>query len=126
MNVPAELRYSSDHEWARVDGTQVRVGITDYAQDSLGDVVFVQLPEVGQSVVGGGALGEIESTKSVSEFYSPVAGSVTEVNLALEDTPELVNSDPYGEGWMVVIDATDPDAVSDLLDADGYSALIEG
>ena len=126
MNVPADLRYSNDHEWARADGSLVRLGITDYAQDALGDVVFVQLPEVGADVEPGGSLGEIESTKSVSEIYAPIAGKVTEVNLALEDSPELVNSDPYGEGWMVLIDAADADEVSGLLDADAYTALIEG
>lgn len=126
MNVPAELRYSKDHEWIRADMATVRVGITDYAQDALGDVVFVQLPEVGAQVDSGGELGEIESTKSVSELYAPVAGEVTEVNLALEDGPELVNSDPYGEGWMVTIAVSDPAALEELLDADAYSALIEG
>jgi glycine cleavage system H protein len=126
MNVPAELRYSSDHEWVRADGAEVRVGITDYAQEALGDVVFVQLPEVGSTVQAGGELGEVESTKSVSEIYAPVAGEVTEVNLALEDSPELVNSDPYGEGWMVVIAPSDPAAVDALLDAEAYRGLIEG
>jgi glycine cleavage system H protein len=126
MNVPAELRYSSDHEWVRPDGAAVRVGITDYAQEALGDVVFVQLPEVGSTVQAGGELGEVESTKSVSEIYAPVAGEVTEVNLALEDSPELVNNDPYGEGWMVVIALSDPAAVDALLDAEAYSGLIEG
>jgi glycine cleavage system H protein len=126
MNVPAELRYSSDHEWVRADGAAVRVGITDYAQEALGDVVFVQLPEVGSTVQAGGELGEVESTKSVSEIYAPVAGEVTEVNLALEDSPELVNNDPYGEGWMVVIALSDPAAVDALLDAEAYSGLIEG
>lgn len=126
MNVPAELRYSKDHEWARVDGTGLRVGITDYAQDALGDVVFVELPDVGSRVEEGGELGEIESTKSVSEIYAPVPGEVTEVNLALEDSPELVNSDPYGEGWMVVITPSDIAVVEGLLDAQAYGELIEG
>lgn len=126
MNVPAELRYSSDHEWVRADGATVRVGITDYAQEALGDVVFVQLPEVGSTVEAGGELGEVESTKSVSEIYAPVAGEVTEVNLALEDAPELVNGDPYGEGWMVEIAPSDPAALDALLDAEAYRGLIEG
>jgi len=126
MNVPVELRYSKDHEWARADGTGVRIGITDYAQDALGDVVFVELPQVGSQVTEGGELGEIESTKSVSEIYAPIAGEVTEVNLALEDSPELVNSDPYGDGWMVVIAPADGAAVEALLDAEAYSGLIEG
>lgn len=126
MNVPGELRYSSDHEWVRADGDAVRIGITDYAQDALGDVVFVQLPEVGAVVEAGGELGEIESTKSVSEIYAPIAGEVSEVNLALEDSPELVNSDPYAEGWMVAIKPADPASVDALLDAEAYTALIEG
>ena len=126
MDVPADLRYSSDHEWVRLEGSLARVGITDYAQDALGDVVYVQLPEPGSTVASGGALGEVESTKSVSEIYAPVPGTVTEVNSALEDTPELVNSDPYGEGWMVLIELGDPSAVDQLLDADGYGELTEG
>jgi glycine cleavage system H protein len=126
MNVPAELKYSTDHEWARVEGARVRLGITDYAQDALGDVVFVQLPDVGAVVEAGGSLGEVESTKSVSEIYAPVAGAVVEVNLALEDAPELVNTDPYGEGWMALVEPSDAGAVAALLDADAYRALIEG
>jgi glycine cleavage system H protein len=126
MNVPAELKYSTDHEWARVEGARVRLGITDYAQDALGDVVFVQLPEVGAVVEAGGSMGEVESTKSVSEIYAPVAGTVVEVNLALEDAPELVNTDPYGEGWMALVEPSDAGAVAALLDADAYRALIEG
>lgn len=104
----------------------MRVGITDYAQDALGDVVFVQLPEVGTSVQPGAALGEVESTKSVSEIYAPIAGEVLEVNLGLEDSPELVNTDPYGEGWMVVIKPSDAATVDAMLDADAYRSLIEG
>jgi glycine cleavage system H protein len=125
MNVPGELRYSKDHEWVRVEGATVRIGITDYAQDALGDVVFVQLPEVGSTVAAGDPLGEIESTKSVSEIYAPVGGTVAEVNLALDDSPELVNGDPYGEGWIAVIEPSDPTATDGLLDADGYSSLLE-
>jgi glycine cleavage system H protein len=126
MNVPGDQRYSSDHEWVRMNGDAARVGITDYAQDALGDVVFVQLPEVGAQVEAGGELGEVESTKSVSEIYAPIAGEVTQVNLALEDSPELVNTDPYGEGWMVAIKPADPASVDALLDADAYTSLIEG
>ncbi len=126
MNVPGELRYSSDHEWVRPHGDTARIGITDYAQDALGDVVFVQLPEVGAKVEAGGELGEVESTKSVSEIYAPIAGEVTEVNLSLEDSPELVNSDPYGEGWMVAIKPTDPTSIDALMAADDYTSLIEG
>ncbi|MGI9577947.1 MAG: glycine cleavage system protein GcvH [Microthrixaceae bacterium] len=126
MNVPGELRYSKDHEWVRVDGAVVRVGITDYAQDALGDVVFVQLPTVGAELASNAELGEIESTKSVSEIYAPVAGVVAEVNLALEDEPDLVNSDPYGEGWMVAITPADEGELESLLDAAAYTELIEG
>lgn len=125
MNVPDDLRYSSDHEWVRAEDGSVRVGITEYAQDALGDVVFVQLPEVGSTVTAGGRLGEVESTKSVSEIYAPVAGTVTEVNSELENSPELVNSDPYGSGWMAVLAVEDPAAVGSLLDADAYRRLTE-
>jgi glycine cleavage system H protein len=124
MNVPDDLAYSSDHEWVRTDGARARVGITDYAQDALGDVVYVQLPEVGTTVSAGEAVGEVESTKSVSDIYAPVSGTVVEVNADLADTPERLNDDPYGEGWMFVIEAAGGDA--GLLDADAYRALIEG
>lgn len=125
MNVPDGLRYSTDHEWARPGDGRVRVGITDYAQDALGDVVFVDLPEVGKSVGTGEVLGEVESTKSVSEVYSPVAGTVVAVNESLSDAPEKLNQDPYGDGWLCEIETTGPDALADLLDADGYRQLIE-
>ena len=108
MNVPEDLRYSTDHEWARTDGDRVRVGITDYAQDALGDVVFVDLPGQGATVEAGGLLGEVESTKSVSEIYAPVAGEVVAVNTALADAPETLNADPYGEGWICEIDRLRP------------------
>lgn len=126
MLVPDELRYSTDHEWARPVGGQVRVGITDYAQDALGDVVFVDLPEVGKAVAAGDALGEVESTKSVSEIYAPVAGTVVAVNEALADAPEKLNQDPYGDGWLCEIEVAGPDALAGLLDADGYRQLTEG
>ncbi|MFM7068812.1 MAG: glycine cleavage system protein GcvH, partial [Actinomycetes bacterium] len=100
MIVPEELKYSSDHEWVKVEGDLVRIGITDYAQDALGDVVYVQLPDVGSEVDAGAAFGEVESTKSVSEIYAPVAGTVVAANADLEATPELVNRDPYGDGWI--------------------------
>ena len=125
MNVPDELRYSSDHEWIRVEGDRVRVGITDYAQDALGDVVFVQLPEVDQAVEAGAGIAEVESTKSVSDIYAPVAGTVVEVNTDLEGTPEVLNGDPYGDGWIFVLSVADPAALDGLLDADGYRALTE-
>ena len=123
MQVPDDLRYSSEHEWARRDGDTVRVGITDFAQDALGDVVFVQLPAAGTHVDQGGLLGEVESTKSVSEIYAPVAGEVVAVNDALGDAPELLNSDPYGAGWICELRADDPGSVEGLLDAAGYSQL---
>ncbi len=123
MNIPGDLRYSNDHEWARKDGDVVRVGITDYAQDALGDVVFVDLPEVGDAVGEGGTLGEVESTKSVSEVYAPVSGTVRAVNEALRQSPELVNADPYGEGWLCEIEVASSAEYDGLLDAAGYEAL---
>jgi len=126
MNIPEELRYSAEHEWVRVAGAVARIGITDFAQDSLGDVVFVQLPDVGLDVVAGASVSEIESTKSVSDVYVPVTGAVTAVNDALADQPELVNSDPYGAGWMFEVELTDPAELDALLDAAGYRALTEG
>jgi glycine cleavage system H protein len=126
MNVPDDLRYSSDHEWARTVGDRVKVGITDYAQDALGDVVFVQLPTTGTAVEAGGVLGEVESTKSVSEIYAPVGGEVVAVNAALSDAPETLNADPYGEGWICEIRPSDPAEVNSLLDPDGYRQLTDG
>ena len=123
MQVPADLAYSSDHEWIRRSGGTVRIGITDYAQDALGDVVFVQVPSVGTMVAKGQSFSEVESTKSVSDIYAPVSGKVTVVNDALGNTPELVNSDPYGEGWICEIEMSDDTELGDLLDAAGYSAL---
>lgn len=125
MNVPDELRYSSDHEWLRTDGSTVRVGITDYAQDALGDVVFVDLPDVGAAVKVGDAIAEVESTKSVSDIYAPVSGTITAVNDDLSDAPERLNDDPYGDGWIFEVDAGDADG-NDLLDAAAYRALIDG
>ena len=122
-NVPADLRYTSEHEWVPVeaDGT-VRVGITDHAQDALGDVVYVSLPAEGESVSAGGSCGEVESTKSVSEITAPVSGTVSGHNPGLETRPDLVNSDPYGEGWMFTITPSDPAEVDGLLDAQAYAA----
>jgi glycine cleavage system H protein len=122
-NVPADLRYTSEHEWVRVeaDGT-VRVGITDHAQDALGDVVYVSLPAEGEAVTAGGACGEVESTKSVSEITAPVSGTVSGHNPGLETRPDLVNTDPYGEGWMFTVTPTDPAEVEGLLDAEAYAA----
>lgn len=124
MNVPEDLRYTSDHEWIRLEGDRVRIGITDYAQDALGDVVFVQLPEPGSKVESGGSFSEVESTKSVSDIYAPVAGTVVEVNAELADAPQRLNEDPYGEGWICLIEPSDPSAFEGLLDAAAYSALI--
>lgn len=126
MNVPDELRYSSDHEWVRLEDGRVRIGITDYAQDALGDVVFVQVPEVGQTADSGATVGEVESTKSVSEIYAPLAGTVLEVNADLELSPELLNSDPYGAGWIALIEPADASALESLLDAAAYRELTEG
>ena len=126
MNVPEELRYTSDHEWARLEDGRLRVGITDYAQDSLGDIVFVQLPEPGATLEAGAALGEVESTKSVSDVYAPVAGTVVEVNSELADAPQRLNEDPFGEGWICVLEPSDAGAFGSLLDAEAYRALIEG
>lgn len=123
-NVPDDLRYTPDHEWARLEDGKVRVGITDYAQEALGDVVFVQLPEPGTRVEAGASFSEVESTKSVSDIYAPVAGTVLEVNSDLVDAPQRLNEDPYGEGWICLLEPADPDAVAALLDAGGYRSLI--
>ena len=126
MNVPDGRRYTKDHEWAQLEDGRVRVGITDYAQDALGDVVFVQLPEPGTEVGAGASIGEVESTKSVSDVYSPVAGRVAEVNTELNDAPQRLNEDPYGEGWICVIEPSDPAAYDGLMEAAAYSELIAG
>jgi glycine cleavage system H protein len=126
VTTPENLRYTAEHEWV-AGGTAdaIRIGITHFAQDSLGDIVFVQLPEPGAEVTAGQALGEIESTKSVSEIYAPVSGTVVARNEALGDTPEMINSDPYGTGWLLEIKPSDPAAVDGLLDASAYRALTE-
>ena len=121
---PEDLRYTSEHEWARREGDSVRVGITHFAQDSLGDIVYVDIPGPGTAVNAGQPFGEVESTKSVSDLYAPVAGSVVARNEALDDNPELLNSDPYGEGWIADIEVADPAALDELLDAEGYRAVI--
>jgi glycine cleavage system H protein len=125
MKVPEDRRYTKDHEWALLDGSRVRIGITDYAQDALGDVVFVQLPAVGTVVEAGGACSEVESTKSVSDIYAPVAGTVVEVNAELAEAPQRLNEDPYGGGWICAIEPSTPGALDDLLDASAYSTLID-
>ena len=126
MTTPDDLRYTAEHEWVRPgEGGSLRVGITDYAQDALGDIVFVSLPTVGTAVTAGQPLGEVESTKSVSDVYAPVAGTVSARNESLDSQPELINSDPYGEGWIVEIEVADPAVVDTLLDAEGYRALLD-
>jgi glycine cleavage system H protein len=125
MNFPDELRYSAEHEWIALDGPRARVGITDFAQDSLGDVVYVELPAVGANVMAHASCAEVESTKSVSEIFSPVTGTIVEVNETLSDGPEQVNADPYGAGWIFVLELADPSEVDALLDAAAYRALVE-
>ena len=126
MDYPEDLKYSSEHEWVAVDGNRARVGITDYAQDALGDVVFVSLPASGASVDAGSTCAEVESTKSVSDIYAPVSGTIVDVNTSLDDTPEQLNADPYGSGWIFVVEMSDPGELDALLDAAGYRTLVEG
>lgn len=125
MDFPEHLRYSAEHEWVAVDGTRARIGITDFAQDALGDVVFVNLPAVGSTVAAAAACAEVESTKSVSDIYAPVSGEVVEVNTALDDAPEKVNSDPYGDGWIFAVEMSDPGQLDGLMDAAGYRRMVE-
>jgi len=125
MHLPEDLRYTQDHEWVRVEGGTVRIGITDYAQDALGDVVFVQVPETGSIVDAGATVSEVESTKSVSEIYAPVSGAVLDVNVELGDAPQRINEDPYGEGWICTLEVTEETQLDSLLDAAGYRKLIE-
>jgi glycine cleavage system H protein len=124
---PDDLRYTAEHEWVRLsdDGSTARIGITDYAQDALGDIVYVQLPDEGTTVQAGDSMGEIESTKSVSEIYAPVSGTIVAKNATLTDEPELINAEPYAAGWLVEIAPDDPAAVDGLLDAAAYRALTE-
>jgi glycine cleavage system H protein len=126
MEFPDDVRYTKEHEWVRDEGSgRVRVGITDYAQDALGDVVYVDVPEVGTAVTAAQPFSEVESTKSVSDVYSPVTGTVLERNPLLEDRPELVNESPYGDGWLVVLEAADPAELGDLMDAEAYRAFVQ-
>jgi glycine cleavage system H protein len=126
MEFPDDVRYTKEHEWVRDEGSnRVRVGITDYAQDALGDVVYVDVPEVGTSVTASQPFSEVESTKSVSDVYSPVTGTVAERNQLLEDRPELVNQAPYADGWLVVIEATDAGQLGELMDAEAYRAFVQ-
>jgi glycine cleavage system H protein len=126
MDFPEDLRYSTDHEWVRVEDGKARIGITDYAQDALGDVVYVEVPEVGAAVTASAKVSEVESTKSVSDIYAPVSGTVVEVNADLTDVPQRLNDDPYGEGWICVIELTDAAEVDALMTAAAYRALVEG
>jgi len=125
MGFPEDLRYTREHEWVRDEGGRARVGITDFAQDALGDVVYVDLPEVGTHVEAGQPMGEVESTKSVSDVFSPLTGVIVETNAVVQDRPELVNEQPYGEGWLVVIEPSDPSQLEQLLDAATYQASLE-
>jgi glycine cleavage system H protein len=125
VEYPDDLRYTKEHEWVRAEGGVVRIGITDFAQDALGDVVYVDLPDVGTEVHAGQALGEVESTKSVSDVFSPIEGVVVERNPLIDEHSELVNEQPYGDGWLVLITPTDPAAVEALLDAEAYRAFVE-
>jgi glycine cleavage system H protein len=125
MNVPKELRYSTEHEWVGVEDGIARVGITDYAQDQLGDVVYVELPEVDTAVQKEEPFGVIESVKAVSDIFSPVSGTVVEVNIDLPSSPEMVNDDPYGDAWMIRIQISEPDELEDLMDAEEYLAFVE-
>lgn len=124
MATPSDRKYSKEHEWVRVDGDTAVIGISDFAQDQLGEVVYVDLPSVGDSVSAGDTFGEIESVKSVSELYAPVSGEVVEVNDALSDAPETVNQDAYGDGWMIKVRTSDAGELDDLMDAAAYDALL--
>lgn len=125
MNIPAELRYTKEHEWIRLEGKTATIGITEYAQGELGDIVFVELPKVGDQVAQMQAFGTIEAVKAVSELYAPVTGKVVEINGALEDDPMIINRDPYGDGWMIKVEVADAGQVSALLDGSNYKRLLE-
>ena len=126
MEFPDDLRFTKEHEWVRDEGSgRARIGITDYAQDALGDVVYVDVPQTGTEVTAGRPFGEVESTKSVSDVYAPVSGSVVDRNAQLEDRSELVNEQPYGEGWLIVVEMTEPDQLEGLMDAAAYRAFVE-
>jgi len=125
MDFPEGLRYSAEHEWVRVDGTRATIGITDFAQDALGDVVYVNLPENGATVAKMAGCAEVESTKSVSDIYAPVAGTIVAVNETLDGAPEQINQDPYGEGWLFAVEMTEPTDLDGLMDAAAYRTLVE-
>lgn len=124
MNIPSNLKYSKDHEWVRVEGDTAYIGITDFAQSELGEIVIVDITTEGETLAREAVFGSIEAVKTVSDLFMPVGGEVSEVNPKLEDNPELVNSDPYGEGWMIKVKMTNPSEVANLLDAEAYKALI--
>ena len=123
--IPADLRYHQEHEWIRVNGTQATVGISHFAQDALGDIVFIDLPKVGASVTAGQQIGEVESTKTTSTIYTPISGTIAKVNTDLKDHPEVVNSDPYGKGWMAVIELSNPAEVEKLMTATQYDTFLK-
>ncbi|GFN22342.1 glycine cleavage system protein GcvH [Thermanaeromonas sp. C210] len=125
MHIPEDLFYTAEHEWVKIRGNRGRIGITDYAQESLGDIVFVELPQVGAEFKAGDAFGVVESVKSASDVYLPVSGKVMAVNEELLEAPQLINQDPYGQGWMIEVELTDPQEVEKLLDASAYSKLLE-
>ncbi|MCK3683522.1 glycine cleavage system protein GcvH [Maribellus sp. YY47] len=125
MNIPAELKYTQDHEWVRVEGDVAVVGITDFAQGELGDVVFVEIETEGEELGKGETFGTVEAVKTVSDLFMPVGGEVTEVNEALADDPELVNKDPYGDGWMIKVKVSDAGELAELMDAEAYKAMLE-
>jgi glycine cleavage system H protein len=126
LNLPEDVRYADDHEWAKESGDTVRIGISDYAQDQLGDIVFVELPEVGSTFNKGDEFGTVESVKAVSELYMPISGEITTINETLTDQPELVNTDPYGGGWMIEVKASDPAEMDSLKSKADYLAMLKG
>ena len=126
MNIPENLKYTVDHEWVMIEGERAKVGITDYAQDALGDVVFVDIPELGKRVTVGETVTEVESTKSVSDIYAPLEGEIIEINQELDDSPELLNGDPYGEGWIFILKLSETTSTENLLSAKDYRELVEG
>jgi glycine cleavage system H protein len=126
LNLPDDVRYTNDHEWAKADGDTLRVGITDYAQDQLGDIVFVEVPEVGDTFGKGDEFGTLESVKAVSEMYIPVSGEIVAVNEALEETPALLNQDPYGDGWIIEVKLDDSSELDELMDKDAYLEMLKG
>lgn len=124
-NIPEDLRYSEEHEWLRLTGDQVTIGITDHAQSQMGDIVFIELPEVGDEITRGEAFGTLESTKAVSELFAPISGKIVEINETLIDAPEAINEDPYGDGWMLRVEPADPSDLDDMLSPEGYQEHIE-